>query len=234
LPTTYVYVDEAGRSRVNGGDKHQRQPYFIVGVLLTSDPAALLRAVGEARTAHHFTNEIHWTKQSDLRARVYREVARKIRAVDGWEFRAARFEASAVDLRAFRGRPHLAYNHFVQLAIDVALRCSRIVLHPGLNITIDAKQRLHQDDFLHGLHARYDATSAPNGVARTGLVAVREIASDEHDLVQVCDLLSGAHHTMLRAQHCGNRKAALAPDVWLPSHCRAWEFDFARTRPRSQ
>lgn len=195
MPTTYVYVDEAGRSRVNGGDKYQRQPYFIVGVLCTNNPAALLRAVGEAR------------------ARVYREVAQAIRAVDGWEFRAARFKASAVDLRAFHGRPHLAYNHFVRLAIDVALSCSRIVLHPGLNITIDAKQRLHQDDFLHGLHARYDATSAPNGVSRTGLVAVREIASDEHDLIQVCDLLSGAHHTMLTAQHCGNRKAALAPDV---------------------
>ncbi|MEA2663813.1 MAG: hypothetical protein QOI11_757 [Candidatus Eremiobacteraeota bacterium] len=227
MPTTYLYVDEAGRSRINGGNKNRRQPYFIVGVLLLNDPASLLHAVGEARAAHHFTNEIHWTKQSDLRARVYREVARRIDAVDEWEFRAARLEAGAVDMRSFGGRPHLAYNRFVRSAIDDALRCSQIAVHRGLDVTIDAKQRLHDDDFLRDLHAWYDDTTAPDGTPRTGLVSVREVASEEHDLVQVCDLLSGAHHTMLTAEHCGNRKAALAPDVWLPSHCRAWEFDLA-------
>src|SRR5437660_2347080 len=97
LPTTYVYVDEAGRSRVKGG-KNVRQPYFIVGVLLANDPDALLSAVREARTALHFDNELHWTKQSDLRARVYREVARRIGLVQDWEFKATRFQASAVDL----------------------------------------------------------------------------------------------------------------------------------------
>jgi hypothetical protein len=230
VATTYLYVDEAGRSRVNGGDARGRQPYFIVGVLLTNDPAALLHAIDEARAAHHFANEIHWTKQSDLRARVYREVAQRIRAVEGWAFRATRFKASSVDLRAFHGRPHLAYNHFVRIAIDAALAHSRLTIQPCLDITIDAKQRLNDDDFLHGLYARYDAPAATNGSRRTGLVAVREIASHAHDLVQACDLLSGAHHTMLTARHCGKRKAALASDVWLPSHCRAWEFDFANER----
>ena len=230
MPTTYLYVDEAGRSRVNGGDAYGRQPYFIVGALLTNDPVSLLRAVDAARAAHHFVNEIHWTKQSDLRARVYREVARRIQAVNGWEFRAARFRVSAVDLRAFRGRPHLAYNHFVRLAIDAALGRSRLTIHAGLDITIDAKRRLHDDDFLHGLRTWYDALPAPIGDSRTGLVAVREVASHEHDLVQVCDLLSGAHHTMLTAHHCGYRKVALATDVWLATHCRAWEFDFGASQ----
>ncbi len=228
MPTTYVYVDEAGRSRVNGGDKNRRQPYFIVGALLTNDPAELLRAVREARAMHNFTNEIHWTKQSDLRARVYRDVARRIRVAGGWEFRATRFEARAVNLASFGGKPHLAYNRFVRIAIDGALRFSRIAVYAGLDITIDAKQRLHEDDFLQCLRAHYDTTSSPDGTPRRGLVTIREIASKDHDLVQLCDLLSGAHHTTLTAEHCGSRKAALAPEVWLPSHCRTCEFDFAK------
>lgn len=109
MRTTYVYVDEAGRSRVQGR-KNVRQPYFIVGVLLTNDPDALLNAVREARIAHHFQNELHWSKQGNLRARVYREVAQRINVVADWEFKATRFEASAVDMRYYAGKEHLAYN----------------------------------------------------------------------------------------------------------------------------
>jgi len=99
-----------------------------------------------------------------------------------------------------------------------------------LEITIDAKQRLHEDNFLEYLQSQYEATWAPNGRSRRGAVTVREIDSKSHDLIQVCDLLSGAYHTTLTRAHCGTRKAELASEIWLPTHCRTWEFNFARAR----
>lgn len=221
MPTTYLFVDEAGRSRIKGalGD----QPYFIVGVLLTNNPNALREAVARARAIHSFPNEIHWTKQSALRIRVYREVVAQIRKLPDWEYKDTCVPVKGFDLSYYGGREDLAYNRMVRHGIDAALRFPKITIHRELDITIDAKQRLGVDNCLQYIRERYAEMELEERDGEAFVtwrpVAVRELDSKLDDLIQVCDLISGARNSVL-AKACGPRKLALAPQMWIPDRCR--------------
>jgi hypothetical protein len=224
--TTHVFVDEAGRSRPTGGSKNESQPYFIVGVLVTNDPDALVRAIADVRRAHRFDNEIHWSKQSNSRVNVYRAVANAVAEVQGWDYRATRFDARRVNLKYFGGSEHRAYNRFVRLAIETTLRTSPLVIGDRLAIQIDAKERVREDNFLDYLGRQLGAEvirASPDYVVLRE-VEVSEVDSKRSELVQLCDLFSGAYHSYVCApRSCGERKLQAAGDVWFATgRCRAW------------
>jgi hypothetical protein len=77
----------------------------------------------------------------------------------------------------YAGEEHLAYNRFVRAAIDGSFRFSSIRINQALDITIDAKERLHEDNFLSYLQDQYELTRSAGRLSRQGLVTVREVDS---------------------------------------------------------
>jgi hypothetical protein len=197
--------------------------------LMTNDPEALLQAVREVRKSHFYNNELHWTKQSNLRVRVYSDVAKKIRAVGDWEYKATCISAREFNLDYYDGREDLAYNRMVRHGIDAAMRFPKIDIHDALDITIDTKQRLQVDNCISYLREHYEGPfiNDDDGNLNYRPVEVREIDSKAHDLVQVCDLISGAKHSLL-AGICGARKAALAKAFWASARCRVWHSKLSK------
>ena len=230
MAKTYAFIDEAGRSCVTGKLK-DRQPYFIVGVLLTNRPDDLLAAIRGVRESQRFFHEIHWTKQGSTRVAAYRAVAEAVRRVGGWEYKATRFLSRAVDLRYFSGLEHLAYNRFVRMAVDSALKYPKIAVYDDLDFTIDQKSRVNYDNFLEYISFQFGTVLRMDEETITLRdVTVRESDSKTNDLLQLCDLFSGALHSRLTPDYCGPRKYELAGQVWLPGKCREWEPKLAKAQ----
>ncbi|MGA2759508.1 MAG: DUF3800 domain-containing protein, partial [Candidatus Cybelea sp.] len=205
MSTTYLYVDEAGRSRLRG-TLSREQPYFIVGVLMTNDPNALRGAIARARAAFHFPHELHWTKQGNLRNQVYERVVAEVRKVNQWAYKATCIPVENFDLSYYGNREDRAYNRMVRMGIEMALfRYPRIPIREDFDITIDMKQRLAADNCIEYIRQQCEG---PEIIGRNGeeflkfrSVEVREVDSKTSDLVQLCDLFSGAKNSLL-AKNC--------------------------------
>ncbi|MGA9019109.1 MAG: DUF3800 domain-containing protein [Candidatus Cybelea sp.] len=222
----YVYVDESGRGRPD--NRHNpNQPFFIVGALITAVPAALKEIVELVCTEENFRRELHWREFNRTAARVYGRVATAIDQNSDWEYKATRFKASEIDFRFFGGESrearavngeHYAYNVFVKHGVKAALRFSPIMDDvEELEIIIDEKHRTKEDNFQEYL--RRSLAEMYPGVD----VVVRDCPSHEERLVQVCDIISGAHNTLL-VRAAREAKIAAAQRVWLGRcqqfHCR--------------
>jgi len=220
-----VYVDESGRGRPDNR-RDENQPYFIVGVFVTDRAEHLTAIVNEVCAEEHFHRELHWRRLNRTASRVYARVAERLDREEEWEYKATRFKAKEIDFRFFGGRAiaskpvkgeHYAYNFFVKEGIMAALRYSRLARDAGeIEIIVDEKARTKEDNFLEYIR-RTVAEKFP-GVE----VSVRDCPSEEERLVQVCDIISGAHNTRL-VQRAGASKCAVAERVWKK---RCQEYDY--------
>lgn len=220
-----VFVDESGRGRPDNRHNPQ-QPYFIVGALVTDRPQDLRDIVNELCDEENFRRELHWRDFNRTSGRVYAHVAQRLDREAGWEFKATRFRADHIDFRFFGGetreqrpvrREHHAYNFFVKSGIAAALRHSHIARDADeIEIVVDEKARTKEDNFLRYLRWSFSET-APGVRFWT-----RDCASEHERLIQVADILSGAHNTML-VQASGGTKLRVAGEVWL-GRCQHWEY----------
>jgi hypothetical protein len=212
-----VFIDESGRGRPD--NRHSDiQPWFIVGAFVTAESEALGQIVNEICDEENFRRELHWRDFNRTSSRVYMRVAERIDQQFNWEYKATRFKAEEIDFRFLGGKTrearavkgeHYAYNVFVKHGLRAVLSTSDIIKGcTELEIVIDEKVRTKEDNFLEYLR-RTLAEDHP------GLkVLVRDCPSGEERLIQVCDILSGAHNTLL-IRAAGPAKVAAAERVWL-------------------
>lgn len=222
-----IYVDESGRGRPHG-DRNPDQPWFIVGVLVTNRADTLTRIVNEVCDDENYRREMHWREDFNNTARrVYMRVMNRLNGEHGWEYKATRFAAEKIDFRHFGGdqeflhdahRMHYVYNRFVREGIQSALRYSAIDIPTGggVDIVVDEKARTREDNFITYLEDFF-AEKYPRAN-----VTVRDPASETERLIQVCDIISGAHNSLL-VRACGPKKLAVADHVWM-GRCKQWEF----------
>ncbi len=220
-----VYVDESGRGRPDNRNS-DLQPFFIVGAFVTDQPSDLTEIVNKVCAEENFRRELHWRDFNNTSGRVYARVAEKMDQEQSWEYKATRFKAEEIDFRFLGGKSrearavrgeHYAYNVFVKHGVKAALRFSH--LGEGaeqLEVIIDEKKRTKEDNFLEYLR-RSLAETYP-GVE----VSVRDCPSEQERLVQVCDIISGAHNTLL-VKAAGPKKLAIAKRVWL-GRCQQFHY----------
>jgi len=136
---------------------------------------------------------------------------------EDWGFKATRFKAENIDYRFFGGpskeslplREHYAYNFFVKDGIKAAIRHSHIAENADeIELIIDEKARTKEDNFLK--YVRRAVAEMCPGVS----ITVRDCPSETERLVQVCDIITGAHNTLL-VQGAGTKKIATAQKLWL-------------------
>lgn len=217
-----VYVDESGRGRPDNQYK-ENQPYFIVGVLLTDRAAELSAIVDEVCREENFRRELHWRHFNRTSARVYVRVAARLDREAGWEYKATRFAAEQIDFRHHgcaekfdAQRVHHIYNNFVRKGVDAALEVSEIVEGSEIEIILDEKKRTREDDFAKYLKEHYEKQYP--GVS----VIVRDAPSESERMLQLCDIVSGAHNSLI-VRACGQNKLTAAEEIWL-ARCQEWEF----------
>jgi len=220
-----VFVDESGRGRPD--NRHnENQPYFIVGVLVTDRSAYLTHLVNEVCEEENFRRELHWREFNRTSSRVYCRVVERLNHEDGWEYKATRFKAERIDFRFFGAehpkskpveREHYVYNFFVKEGIAAALRYSHICeAADELEIIVDEKARTREDNFLEYIRRTF-AEQKP------GLkVIVRDCPSETERLVQVCDIISGTHNTLL-VRAAGATKITAAERIW-GHRCQQYEY----------
>ncbi len=194
VPFRFVYQDESGEA---GGST---QKHFLVGLLLVRNREPVWNAIGTARNWHHFGNEIHFSKTSDLREKVYLKILDEVAKVRAhFAFTAIAVPADRVRLRFFRHKRHIAYNYFTRLLMSH--RCSSV---EGATMYVDQKNRATGDNF--GDYIKNDVNRREG---RQVLLNVQPICSKSDDLVQLTDLLLGCANSLLGHNSDALRKASI-------------------------
>ena len=98
----YIFVDESGRGDAKPGPL-KTQPFFVVGVFVTSEPKLVKQMVDRVCDSKRFYSELHWARQGAFRCKVYRAVADELHKLDYWSFHVTFFEGSKINLSYFGG-----------------------------------------------------------------------------------------------------------------------------------
>ena len=195
-PYRFIYQDESG-------DVGRGQEHFVVGLLLVREREPLWAAIREVRNCHHYANELHFEKMSDLRCRVYADVLSAVAKHAG----LFGFEALAVPRAAFERcfaphQRHLAYNYFTKLLLEAkGTDLDEAVMFA------DAKSRIKEDNFLEYLvlEMNLGVPFRQGREMRKVLKKVEPLDSKLDDLLQVADLLTGCVNNAL-GHPAGSRK----------------------------
>jgi hypothetical protein len=189
----HLFHDESG---IPGDD------YFIVGILKVYDRTPLETAIKSAREKWHYANELHFTKTSNLRAAVYKEVFTQVATQrDSFHFSAICVKQENIDLKYFSGKKHLAYNYFTKLILQH--RCHDVAA--AILIT-DEKTRAIEDNFVE--YIEWEVNRASTQLIKP----IKEViprCSKKDDLLQLTDLLIGCVGCQLGGK-AGLRKREIA------------------------
>jgi Protein of unknown function (DUF3800) len=203
----YLFHDESG----DLGDD-----CFLIGLLKAHAREPLDAAIKRARDAWHFQNELHFSKISNLRARVYKEVIGEIaREARHFHFSSICIKKEHLDLGYFDNKKHLAYNYFTKLLLKH--RCHNVA---GAVLITDEKTRKIEDNFAEYIEWEVNRVLClhPNPIER-----VQIISSKKDDLLQLVDLLLGCAGCLQRrtsslrkmdVAECAKR-SGLLKDIWL-------------------
>ena len=114
-PFRFLCQDESGE--VGRG-----QTYFIVGLLMVREREPLWNAIRRARDRWHYANELHFSKMSDLRQRVYESVFEEVAKHEALSIRRSGSASSRGKSRPLRR----AIPSCLQLLHQVAAGASRL------------------------------------------------------------------------------------------------------------
>lgn len=187
-PYRFIYQDESG-------DVGRGQAHFVVGLLLVREREPLWAAIQEVRDRHHYANELHFEKMSNLRCRVYADVLSAVaRHAALFRFEALAIPRSAFELSFSPHQRHLAYNYFTKLLLE----------HKGAEVNdavmfADAKCRIKEDNFLEYLvlEMNLGIPFRQGREMRRVLKKVEPLDSKLDDLLQLTDLLTGCVNNSL-------------------------------------
>jgi hypothetical protein len=206
----FVYQDESGEA---GHSSHRN---FVVGLLRVRDRGPIWAAIAGVRQREKFLNEMHFSKLSPFRERVYIEVFRAVRKVQReFVFSAIVVRNNLIDISRFSGKRHLAYNFFTKLLLQ-----NRAIGIENAIILTDAKQRIKEDNFFDYLQSDINMT-----LSRTVIRKIESIDSKSDDVMQLTDLLVGCANNMSPGHVCGDRKTRLrkiAQEIGLIRRSDLW------------
>ncbi len=201
-PLTYLFHDESGLPK--NGD------VFISGFLMIAKPAIgiIRRKIQDVLAGFHFNNELHFTKMSNLRFKVYQAVIETLMPLD-WRFHSIVVQNNLLDLSRFGGSPYRCYNFFTRLLIQ-----HRVAECGDILIFTDEKSRLREDNFLDYLRAELNFQSWMGGFGYQ-VKRVIPVSSKRSLFIQLADLLLGVVNTWeTRGLHGEDRKSRIAKSVY--------------------
>lgn len=175
----WIFQDESGEPA--------KDAFFIVGILgMTANvKRRLLDKVRTIREIRNYSNELHFNKFSDLRAKVYKEVLDEAFGCY-FTYRAIVVPKERVSIGLFDNKRHLAYNKFSELLIyhHIKERVEDIHIRP------DDKSRMKEDNFYEYL-VRNLNQRAFYEERKYSVKSCKSSTSKTCDAVQVCDLITG-------------------------------------------
>ena len=192
---------------------------FIVGVLKVYERGKLEAAIKAARDKWHFSNELHFSKMSNLRMNVYKEVFDRVSAVkDDFHFSAICVKRDKIDInKYFSGQKHLAYNYFTKLLLKH--RCKNVA---DAELVTDEKTRRIEDNFVQYIEWEINQLSSSE---KDPITKVTVKSSKESDLLQLTDLLTGATGAILNSAATGRKKEVAIHALRLGLLNDRWVFE---------
>jgi hypothetical protein len=167
-----LFSDESG---IDGNSK-----FFAFGMLKTtaSQRSKLLAQIKEIRQKHNFYQEIHFSKISNIRYQVYRDLLdTTLREIN---YKAIIVERSLVDFNLFDRKTYLAFNYYTRIMVE-------FFVNSDLNavLYLDSKSRDKQDNGINYLYRKINQQKPDS------LKAVEELDSKSSELMQLSDLYIG-------------------------------------------
>jgi hypothetical protein len=185
----FIYHDESGTVGTDG--------IFIVGLLFVKERGSLYHKIGQLRSKHRFTEEMHFKDISNPKACGFCcQVLQETLKENIW-FRGHTFDNSQVDLSYFGTHPkkarYIAYNYFTKETLRDYTRNEHNAV-----VYSDAKSRSVKDNFIIYVKDSINNNTQP---PKTIIKHLQPIDSKNDDIMQLTDLIIGA----INNKETGNR-----------------------------
>lgn len=173
-PMTLCFLDESG---VVAQDR-----YFAVGVLSIQHSSIVSREVRKLRERRTWFDEFHFSGVSSQSLAIHAALIDALAADDSWNFRLCLADRHELDVAAVLGSRFLAYER-------IAAQCLHGVFDGAGQAVVVADEYVTPDsiDFENDVRRVVNRRVQANAIA-----GVVRISSHGHDLLQVCDVLTGA------------------------------------------
>jgi len=175
----YIFHDDSGNLKPGA------RGFFCPGLLLSKKPYAAYRIIKNIRNSRNFYDELHFHKISEQRAYIYVDVINSILTLEECSFYGMIVNNENASRIILGKKEYVGVNRIVKTLMS---QCS---LHFPHNIEAvvftDKKLRVRQDNFTD-----YIRNSSRRENFKIRIKEVISIDSKDDDLIQTCDLITGA------------------------------------------
>jgi len=179
----YIFNDDSGTLKPGS------QGFFCSGLLLINNPHSSYREIRRIRNNHNFLNELHFHKISKRRALIYVDIINSIFNLEGSYFYGMLVNNENVSRNVLGRREYVGVNRVVKTLMK---QCSMdFSQNTEATVFTDKKARVRQDNFTDYIR---DISRRENYKIR--IKEVIPLDSKDDDLIQVCDLITGAARTI--------------------------------------